>query len=148
MNRSDYHAFPAGTASWKTEESRLAARYNQGVNLPPELTSVFTAPEKSHIVCTPSTLSGKPRIDGSRIAVQDIYVWHELQGQTAEQIVKDFPHLTLAGVYAALAYFHDYREEILADMERQEKLVEFMKAKYPSKLPAAIERARGNAVSP
>jgi uncharacterized protein (DUF433 family) len=33
-----------------------------------------------HIVKTPCTCGGKPRIAGSRIRVQDIVIWHEHQG--------------------------------------------------------------------
>lgn len=32
------------------------------------------------------------------------YIWHELHGSSAEEIVDAYSHLTLAGVYAALAY--------------------------------------------
>jgi uncharacterized protein (DUF433 family) len=33
-----------------------------------------------HIEITPGVCGGKPRIEGTRIRVQDIYVWHEAQG--------------------------------------------------------------------
>jgi hypothetical protein len=44
-------------------------------------TGMETVTEKKHIISTPGTCGGKPRIDGARVRVQDIYVWHELQGQ-------------------------------------------------------------------
>lgn len=94
-----------------------------------------TVPEKVHIVRTPGVCGGKPCIAGSRIRVQDVYVWHELQGRSPDEIVSSFPQLTLADVYAALAYFWDYREEILREMREQEELVQQMKAQCPSKLP-------------
>ena len=52
-------------------------------------TTTETRPRVSteHIEITPGVCGGKPRIAGHRIRVQDIYVWHELQGQTAEEIV-------------------------------------------------------------
>jgi len=101
-------------------------------------------PEKSHIVSTPDTRGGKPRIDGTRICVQDVYVWHELQGKTPEQIVHEFPHLTMSDVYAALAYFWDNRDQILADIKRQDDLVEKMIARHPSKLREKLQAMRGN----
>ena len=55
-----------------------------------------------HIEITAGVCGGKPRIAGHRIRVQDIYVWHELQGQTPEEIVADFPQLTLGDVHAAI----------------------------------------------
>ena len=35
----------------------------------------------------PDKCGGRPCIAGTRIRVQDVYVWHELQGQTADEIV-------------------------------------------------------------
>ena len=66
--------------------------------------------------------------------MQDVYVWHELQGQSADEIGSHFPHLTLADVHAALAYFFDHRDEIQQQMKADDVLVEGMKQKYPSKL--------------
>ena len=91
--------------------------------------------ERMHITCAESVCGGKPCISGTRIRVQDIYVWHELQGRSADQIVSEHPHLTLADVYAALAYFWDHREVILQQIKREDAMVEHMKAEHPSKLP-------------
>jgi uncharacterized protein (DUF433 family) len=88
----------------------------------------------SHIEITPGTCGGKPRIAGHRIRVEDVVVWHERMGDSADEIVSRFPQLTLADVYAALAYYHDHREEVDANMEEGEKLVEEMRRLYPSKL--------------
>lgn len=73
-------------------------------------------PERVHIVSTPDTCGGKPRIAGSRIQVEHLAVMHERQGMSPEDIVAEFPHLTLADVYAALAYYHDHREAINAEI--------------------------------
>ncbi len=43
-------------------------------------------------------------VQGTRIRVLDIYVLSEVQGQTPDEIVRAFGHLTLAQVHAALAY--------------------------------------------
>lgn len=87
-----------------------------------------------HIVATPDTCGGKPRIAGTRIRVQDVYVWYERQGQSVDEILTNFPHLTMAGVYAALAYFWDHREAILQDMADDEAFVEAFKRQYPEKI--------------
>ena len=87
-----------------------------------------------HIVSTPGTCGGKPRIAGSRIRVQDVVVWHEAWGLSPEEIVTDFPQLTLAQVHAALAYYYDHREEIRQHMQDAEALVEAFKQQYPSKV--------------
>ncbi|MEX2188784.1 MAG: DUF433 domain-containing protein [Pirellulales bacterium] len=89
-----------------------------------------------HVEVTPGTCGGKPRIAGTRIRVQDVVVWHERMGLSVDEIVSRFPQLTLAGVYAALAYYHDHREEIDSQMARGQRIVEAMRRAYPSKLDA------------
>ncbi len=39
-----------------------------------------------HIETTPGVCGGKPRIAGTRIRVQDIYICHELHGMSADDI--------------------------------------------------------------
>lgn len=78
----------------------------------------------SHIECTPGNCGGRPRIAGTRIRVQDIYVWHDLHGRTANDIVASFPQLTLGDVHAALAYAFDHRAELTAAMAEDERFIE------------------------
>jgi uncharacterized protein (DUF433 family) len=87
-----------------------------------------------HIVATPGTCGGKPRIAGHRIRVQDVAIWHERLGYTIEEIIAHYPQLTLAEVHAALAYYYDHRDEIQHDIEEAEAFVERMKRETPSKL--------------
>ena len=87
-----------------------------------------------HIESNPGICGGKPCIAGTRIRVQDVYVWHELQGKTPDEIVSDFPQLTLADVHAALTYYWDNREEIQCEIKGADDLVATMRQKYPSKL--------------
>jgi len=87
-----------------------------------------------HIVATPGTCGGKPRIAGHRIRVQDVAIWHERLGYSIEEIIAHYPQLTLAEVHAALAYYYDHRDEIQHDIEQAEALVERMKREIPSKL--------------
>lgn len=87
-----------------------------------------------HIEVTPAVCGGKPRIAGTRIRVQDIYIWHELHSLSADEIVDAYPHLTLADVYAALAYYHDHRDEIHRHIEAGRVLADSLKKHYPSKL--------------
>ena len=60
------------------------------------------------IVRTPRTCGGRVRIAGSRIAVQ--FVVNEISaGITSEVILGDTPHLSLAGIYASLAFYYANR---------------------------------------
>jgi uncharacterized protein (DUF433 family) len=56
-----------------------------------------------HIEITPGIAGGKPRIAGHRITVQNIAIWHERMGKSADEIAEY--DLTLGDVYAALAYY-------------------------------------------
>lgn len=69
-----------------------------------------------------------------------------------DEIVSEFPHLTLAGVYAALAYYHDHREEINAQIAEDRAWYEEQREKQPSRLQEALKarkaHAQDNAISP
>ena len=64
-----------------------------------------------HIEITQDTCSGRPRVASTRIRVQNIVLWTE-QGETPDEIVAAYPQLTLGDVHAALAYYHDNRNEM------------------------------------
>ncbi|RYH10501.1 MAG: DUF433 domain-containing protein [Alphaproteobacteria bacterium] len=55
------------------------------------------------IVSTPGVLGGKPRIDGTRVGVTHI-LEALAAGDLAEEIVADFPYLTIDDIRAALIY--------------------------------------------
>jgi len=82
-----------------------------------------------HIAVKPGFCGGKPHIIGHRIKVQHIAVWRERRGMTPEEIVVTHPSLSLAAVFAALAYYHSHRSEIDADIEADERFVAETKAK-------------------
>ena len=69
--------------------------------------------EYAHIVCTPGVVGGEPRIADRRIRVRDIVAARDLRGFSPEEIAGSvYPDVTLAQVYAALAYYEDHRDEI------------------------------------
>jgi hypothetical protein len=70
----------------------------------------------------------------------DIVVWHEQRGYAPDEDVAMFPGITLADVYAALAYYFDNRAEIEADFQHDQQLAEALHARFPSKLQ---EKLRG-----
>jgi len=67
------------------------------------------------IVRSPEIRGGRPRVAGTGVTVQRIASWYRL-GLTPEEIADEIPHLSIAQVYAALAYYHANREEIEADL--------------------------------
>lgn len=84
----------------------------------------------SHIDMTPGVCGGRPRIAGTRIRVQDVVVWTE-QGMSPDEITAGYPHLSLADVYAALAWYHDHREEIDGQIRESLALVQSLKTGTP-----------------
>jgi len=65
-----------------------------------------------HIETCDDVCGGKPCVAGTRIRVWDIHVWHDLQGQSPEEMVALYPQLTVADIYAALAYYLDHQKVI------------------------------------
>ena len=86
-----------------------------------------------HIEITPKVAGGKPRIAGHRITVQNIAIWHEWMGLSADDIATEYG-LSLADVYAALAYYYDHRAEIEQAMADDDSFVAVMRKQIPSKL--------------
>jgi uncharacterized protein (DUF433 family) len=86
-----------------------------------------------HIEITPDVAGGKPRIAGHRITVQNIVTWHERLGRSADEIATAYD-LTLAEVYAALAYYYDHRDEIDAMIRADEAFVAELRGRTASKL--------------
>src|SRR4051794_22075074 len=102
-----------------------------------------------YIVKTPGVCGGKPRIAGHRIRVQDIVVWHEQQGRSPDEIVSHYPQLSLSKVYAALAYYHDHREDIRREMAEDDAFVEeFQKSHSDIILPSSDPHASGHPLPP
>jgi uncharacterized protein (DUF433 family) len=78
------------------------------------------------ITITPGIRSGKPHITGHRITVSDIAIWHERLGLSADDIASKY-QLSLAEVYAALAYYFDHREEIEREIRDSDALAETLR---------------------
>jgi uncharacterized protein (DUF433 family) len=108
-------------------------------------TPLVSPAERVHIVSTPDTCGGKPRIAGSRIQVKHLAIMHERQGMSPEDIVSEFPHLTLADVYAALAYYHDHREAMNAEIAADRAWYEEQKATQPSRLQERLKTRKSDA---
>ena len=82
---------------------------------------------------------GKPRIAGHRITVQNVVIWHERMGLSADEIASEYG-LTLSDVYAALAYYYDHHAEIDENIRSDEAFVNELRKSTPSKL---LEKLRG-----
>jgi len=70
-----------------------------------------------HIASDLAVCGGSPRVAGTRFSVRVIvgYVLH--QGIAPEELHATFPHLSLAAIYDAVAYYYDNQEEIDAEIK-------------------------------
>ena len=71
------------------------------------------------IVCTPGICGGRPRIQGSRITVENIVIDYQA-GMNPKDIITEKKHLTLAQVYAALAYYYTNQEVMDREIAAEE----------------------------
>ena len=103
--------------------------------------SKTTHTEFAHIVATPGIVGGEPRKSGTRIRVRDVVAARDQQAATPEEIATTYyPHLSLARVYAALAYYEDHRSEINALKEAETRFIESMRQSPPPYLDASEEK--------
>jgi len=85
-----------------------------------------------HIEINPDVCGGKPHIAGHIIKVQDIVIWHEKMGMSPDEIVSQYPSISLSDVYAALAYYHDRMKEIRKQIQADEAFARELQNKTPS----------------
>jgi uncharacterized protein (DUF433 family) len=94
--------------------------------------TVTTETEYAHIVRTAGMLGGEPRLVGTRIRVRDIAAARDIGGLAPEEIAAIvYPDLTLAQIYAALAYYEDHRAEIDQATQSEAQRVEQFLRDHP-----------------
>jgi uncharacterized protein (DUF433 family) len=70
-----------------------------------------------HIARHRSILGGIPVVAATRTPVRAIAGYYQM-GMNADEILQSLPHLTLAQLHAALAYYFDHQKEIDRDLSR------------------------------
>jgi uncharacterized protein (DUF433 family) len=89
------------------------------------------------ITRTPGIKGGAPHIAGTGVTVRTIARWYKL-GMSAEEIAGEIPHLSLAQVYAALAYYHANRAEMEAEMAAEEAESDRLEREHLRNAKAAV----------
>jgi uncharacterized protein (DUF433 family) len=79
---------------------------------------------------------GHLRINGTRMTVNQLVVCYK-QGYSPEEIADQYPHLTLAQVYTALAYYHANREEMEAELAAEKLEADQLEQAYQQLLRRA-----------
>lgn len=88
------------------------------------------------ITTNSSIRGGRPCIVETGITVHRIATWYRL-GHSAEEIARQYPHIALAGVYAALAYYHADREAIDVEIDADEAIAQQLEAQQTAASPIA-----------
>ena len=70
---------------------------------------------------------GIPIINGTTVKVVEIVLDVKAHGWSPEEIHWQHPHLSLAQIHSALAFYWDNREEVEKDIARREDFVERMR---------------------
>ena len=73
--------------------------------------------------------SGVAWIDDTNVKVTEIIEEHLAHGEGAEEIHLQHPHLSLAQIHSAFAYYFDHRDELEADIKERLRKVEALRAK-------------------
>jgi uncharacterized protein (DUF433 family) len=91
-----------------------------------------------HIVETADVCSGLPRVEGTRITVNMIVREVVRLRRTAEEVLMAHPHLTLAQIHSALAYYFDNREAVEASLHEADDIVASLRARFPSRIGQVV----------
>lgn len=75
----------------------------------------------------PARLASHPRTRVAMLAAD--YLW---RGWSAEEIVRHYPHLTLAEAHAALGYYFDHREGIDAELLEESREADAWRKAHPT----------------
>jgi uncharacterized protein (DUF433 family) len=82
----------------------------------------------------------RPVIAGTDIKVSQIALAYEHLAMSPDEIADAHPHLTLAQIHAALAYYYDHQDQIRDELNRDEELVAVLRNQYPSRLTEKLSR--------
>jgi uncharacterized protein (DUF433 family) len=79
-------------------------------------------------------------IEEARTKVVEVVLHWQASGLSAEQLHLELPHLSLAQIHSALAYFWDHQEELEGEIARRAAFVET--ARQESGQPPIAEKLR------
>ena len=89
------------------------------------------------------TADGTPYIAGTATKVQEVVLDFIAHGWSAAEIHRNHPHLSLAEIHSAFAYYYDHRAEIEAAIEDGLRQVTEIRASLPPSMIRSKLRAKG-----
>ena len=84
---------------------------------------------------------GVRRVSGTRISLDSVVMAFQ-EGQSAEEIQRNFPALSLEQVYGAITHYLAHRSEVEAYLQQQRGAWEKARARGDREPSAAIQRLR------
>lgn len=97
---------------------------------------------ENHVNVNPKIRRGKPRINGTRITVDDVVVMHLRMGQALAEIAGRYD-LSLAAVHAAMAYYYDHKAEIDERIRQDKAYAEAFERNNPFLLQEKLRTLTG-----
>ncbi len=76
-----------------------------------------------HVRVDQSVLGGSPYVVGSRVPVRRLWAFYR-KGVSLDTLLRRFPRLGPAKILDALAFAYDNEEVVLADIHREEQLLD------------------------
>jgi uncharacterized protein (DUF433 family) len=89
-----------------------------------------------HVRVDKNVLGGSPHVVGSRVPVRRLWAFYR-KGVSVDTLLKRFPRLGPAKILDALAFAYDNEEVILADIAREEQLLDRAEPKSKAAKTAA-----------
>jgi uncharacterized protein (DUF433 family) len=91
----------------------------------------------AHVSLDPANV---PVLLGTPIKVVEIVLDQLAHGSDAEEIQRQFPHLTLGQIHSALGYYYDHQDEIDRDIENRLRKVDEIQSRLGnSPLPRKLK---------
>jgi uncharacterized protein (DUF433 family) len=86
---------------------------------------------------------GTPILEGTSMKVVELATSVKAYGWTPEDLLHNYPHLTLSKIYSALAYYWDHQSEIDAEIERRDQYADQLQREAGMSALSARLRAQG-----
>ncbi len=76
----------------------------------------------------------RPVVAGTDVKVSQVASEYEHLDMTPDDIVEAHPHLTLADVHAALAYYYDHQDTIRREWQEADSLIATLRTRFATRL--------------
>lgn len=83
-------------------------------------------------------------VEGTTTKVIEIVVVKQEHGLTPEEVQRELPHLTLAQIYGAMAYYHAHKSELDLQIDSRYRFAETLLTDNPNLFTRETLQARRN----